>query len=323
MVSDDRGQLILVGALLVAVTILGSITLLNTIHESPEVKTQQDARSLQDTEQKMAEVRSNLERLFLYNVSVTETGEPLPYANGSFGGVVEEYETQSMNLSSTTSAGVLDVTYLNGSSMTGGIAKQNATADGYRPFPNQTVIQNATTLPRMHVVVNETNAGFTLNVTSGSDVSLRFTASGGLRKKPAGGTLTPICSPPSDFDSDADGRIKLDLINGSGSVVYVTGTGPTRTKVEYCGDITFGPSLSPPLDVEFDNPGPDTANGTFVITGTDGFSLSSGLSTDENRNYRATLAGDPIIVNPKFEVTYQTPDIEYDSTFALYNTTGR
>jgi hypothetical protein len=328
MVNDDRGQLILIGALLVAATILGSITLLNTIHESPDVKTQQDARSLQDTERKMAEVRSNLERLFLYDVSVNETGEPLPYANSTFGDVVEEYERQSMNLSSKTSAGILNVTYLDGESLTGGIAKQNATDDGYRAFPtdtsNQTVIENAKTLPRMLLVVNETNTGFAINITNsiGDDVGLGFSASGELRKKPVGGTPTLVCSPPSGFDSETDGRIELDLINGSGSVTYVTGTGPDRREVEYCSDITFGPSLDPTLDVEFDNPGADPANGTFVITGSGG-SLGFGFAKDDNRNYRTMVDGSPIVVNPKFEVRYQTPNVAYDSTFALYNSTAR
>lgn len=325
MVNDDRGQLILIGALLVAATILGSITLLNTIHESPDVKTQQDARSLQDTERKMAEVRSNLERLFLYDVSVNETGEQLPYANSTFGAVVEEYERQSMNLSSKTSAGILNVTYLDGESLTGGIAKQNATDDGYRPFPNTSVIENATTLPRMLLVVNETNTGFAINITnsSGDDVGLGFSASGELRKKPVGGTPTLVCSPPSGFDSETDGRIELDLINGSGSVTYVTGTGPDRREVEYCSDITFGPSLDPTLEVEFDNPGADPANGTFVITGTDIGPSDSTLTPDANRNYRTMVDGSPIVVNPKFEVRYQTPNVAYDSTFALYNSTAR
>jgi hypothetical protein len=78
----------------------------------------------------------------------------------------------------------------------------------------------------------------------------------------------------------------------------------------------FGPSLSSPRNVVFNNPAPDPANGTFVVTGSG--SVSSDLDQDANRNYR-----DSLVVNPKFRVEYRTPNVAYDSTFALYNSTGR
>jgi len=331
MVNDDRGQLILIGALLVAATILGSITLLNTIHESPEVKTQQDARSLQDTELKMSEVHSNLERLFLYNVSVNETGEPLPYTNSSFAGVVEEYERQSMNLSSTTTAGILNVTYLGG--VEGGIARQNRTDSGYEPLPGspaEIVLEDATTIPRLSVIVNETgasSASFQIKITgdggSGDQVELELDSSGGtdsIEKTVSGATEDPWTCSGFDFDRlrDEDKTLQIDFIKGQGEI---------STDEVYCGNLTLGTSLEAPLEVEFENP--DDADGSLVITGTGSSVASPAFSGAGSTSYQwfkepgSNPGPGDYIVNPKFRVEYQSPNVAYNSTFALYNTTGR
>lgn len=331
MVEQDRGQLILIGALLVAASIIASITLLNAIHESPEVKTQQDAQSLAETERTAVAVRHSLEQLFLHNVSVDRTGEQLPYANNSFAGIVEAYNRQRMNLSTSSSAGILNVSYLGGSQFGGIVVKQNKTDSGYREFPtdpsNQTLVENGKTVPRVGVVVNETGTDFSINVTSSSgDVGLSFDTDNKTKRS---STLTAgtevVCSPPSSFNPAGDGQIELTFAKGIGSVTYVTGTGVNRTAVQYCGDIRFGDELTGPYDVEI---GDSTdAEGTFVVTATKLSpatppSTDSSLDADSNRVTRGISSSD-IIVNPRFEVEYQTPNIYYNSTFALYNRTGQ
>ncbi|PSQ36350.1 hypothetical protein BRD08_05055, partial [Halobacteriales archaeon SW_10_66_29] len=102
--GDDRGQLLLLAALIVAATILGSIALLNSIHESPEIATQQDSRSLQETEWVTDQTGTNLERLFRYVTSVEDADIPLPYAEKpAFEDAVKDYDEQFLNLSTVSS----------------------------------------------------------------------------------------------------------------------------------------------------------------------------------------------------------------------------
>jgi len=325
MVDDDRGQLILIGALLVAATILGSITLLNTIHESPEVKTQQDGQSLDQTERKVTEIQADLTRLFRHSVSVNETGQPLPYANDTLGDTVEAYNRQSVNLSSFTTAGLVNITYVRG--IEGGIVAQNRTGDEYRAFPDERrptpVLNNSETIPRLSLVVNETSPSFTINLsaptlTGTQEIGLEFDRNPSgpdeIVKSNTDGSPSPewTCS---GFDFTSDGTLRIEFIDGRGAMY---------TEDTYCGEKPFGRGLNSPITVEFKNSGSDRANGTFVISGTNSSApgVQSGITQDDNRFFRGT-GGTVTVVNPVFRLEYQTPNVSYNSTFALYNTTGR
>jgi len=304
--GPDRGQLILVGAILVAVTILGSITLLNSVHESPQIATQQDTQSLQEAEWTVTQVRDDVERLFLYNNSVNETA-PIPYADrDAFGGIVDAYSRQYANLSTADAAGVVLVEFDESGSLTGGISRQNRTQFGdylgyptnsSRPNGNITVIENAATIPSLSLYVNE---------TIGSDFTIRIDGATGTEEitvATSGVSGAVNCGLPGSQEA-----IEIEFRNGTGEI---------RAGDTYCEDRTFGTTLSPPLAVEFEN-GTD-AEGTYAISGS-GSSVSSSVPTSSNRWFRS---GPDYVVNPKFEVEYRSPDISYSSTFALYNTTGR
>jgi hypothetical protein len=295
----DRGQLILVGAILVAVTILGSITLLNAVHESPQITTQQDTQSLLEAEWTITQVRDDLERLFLYNNSVNETA-PIPYAHGdAFGGIVDAYSSQYATLSTTDSAGIVLVEFDESGSLTGGIARQNRTQfGGYLGYPTGTIIENATTIPSLSLYVNETG--------SGSEFRVRIEGDGGMDKSIQINNSGVSRAVNCDFtDPEA---IEIEFRNGTGEI---------RAGDTYCEDRTFGTGLSPPLNVTIEN-GND-ANGTYAISGS-GSGVSTSVSNNPNRWFRS---GSDYVVNPKFEVEYRSPDVSYSSTFALYNTTGR
>jgi hypothetical protein len=300
----DRGQLILVGAILVAVTILGSITLLNSVHESPQIATQQDTQSLLEAEWTVTQVRDDLERLFLYNNSVNETA-PIPYARrDAFGGIVDAYSRQYATLATADAAGIVLVEFDESGSLTGGIARQNRTQFGdYLGFPADpsapngriTVVENAATIPSLSLYVNET-AGFTVRIEGAtSDEAIQIT------------------------QNDVTGDVNCGLPGSQEAIEieFVNGTGEIRAGDTYCEDRTFGTGLSSPLNVTIEN-GND-AEGTYAISGS-GSGVNTSVGTSSNRWFRS---GSDYVVNPKFEVEYRSPDVSYSSTFALYNTTGR
>ena len=305
--GDDRGQLILIGALLVAATILGSIVLLNTIHESPEVSTQQDSQSLVETERTVDQVKAGLERAFLVNTSMDEQGEALPYVNGSggFETLAAEYVSGYLNLSTTDTAGVVDVTLVG--NQTGGIARQNRTIAGFEEYPSGelTLIEGAKAVPRFHLVVNETQLSpFTvwINETTVSpldNVSLSVNDS----TVENGGSFDPWTC-----DVSGDTRpIEIDFVDGVGEV---------RTGETYCGDLEFGKSLVPEVNVTFENG--NKVNGTYTITAVDPVSIES-----FSEPYRWNrVSGTTYIVNPIFEIEYLTPNVEYSATYAPYNRTA-
>lgn len=298
MVSDidagDRGQLILIGSLLLAVTIIGSIVLLNSIHESPDVYTQQESQSLEEGERVVEEVRDNLERVFLVNSSVAQVGEPLPYANESaFGAIVEEYEQQYTNLSTVHSAGLVQVEHVGG--QTGGIARQEPTANGYRSFPSGTVIVGADAIPTLDLFINETSSPdpFIVEIAGDTDsVEMEIDETG---------VSGVVSCPLNDFDG-----INIHLTDGSGSIT---------TGEAYCDVQGIDSGLSGSLTVSFENG--DNADGTYTITGATPLSPPG---VDRSPDGRWYMAG-PYLVNPEFDVQYRNPDLSYSSTFELYNRT--
>jgi hypothetical protein len=309
MVTPDgeRGQLILVGALLVAATILGSIALLNSIHESPGVNTQQDAQSLAETERTIDQVQTGLERAFLINTSMDEVNESLPYveADGGYRTLVEEeYVREYLNLSTTETAGVLNVTVVG--NQTGGIARQNTTVAGFEDYPSGTVdlIDEAEALPRFSLFLNETSPGSPFiveltEITSPVDsVRLEINESGVYN---TGSFATWTC----DLSGD-DTAIEVDFVNGEGEV---------RTDETYCGDLEFGASLVPPYNVEFRDG--SKVKGTYTITAVDPTDIA-----DPPGDFRWSRAGPNYVVNPIFGIEYRTPNVAYNTTYGLYNGTG-
>jgi hypothetical protein len=297
----ERGQLILIGALLVAATILASITLLNAVHESPKINTQQDSQSLVEAERTVDQTKANLEGSFLANTSSEQTGEQLPYARAStFGALVGEYNDQYTNISTTEAAGIVDITFDGAASNTGGIARQNRSIAGYLNYPDGDIVQDADAIPKLYLFVNE---------TSPPGSSFRIELAG------ASGTVQMEID-----DNGVSGDVTCSVSGGSLEIDFENGVGEIRTDETYCGEREFGASLSPPITVSFSDG--SNADGTFTITGVDpSGSDISGNPGDDNRWFDNPTAA-PYIVDPAFEIEYDTPNVAYNATFSLYNTTG-
>lgn len=315
MVSDRRGQLVLITALFVAVTIVGSVVLLNSIHESPDAGTEQDAGSLTDAEWQTRSVQDDLVRIFRVNTSVAEAGDPLPYANNdTFGGAVDTYADHYANLSTTDTPAVVDVELIGG--RTGGVARGNETATGYEQFNGTddpvVIVDNADAVPRLELVVVEAgrtaSRNFTVRIeeTTGTNDATVTVTDDTVVVDPDGG--------PQQTCSWTHTPLTVDLVNGTGAVT---------TNETYCGIGGAWQSLSPGLTVVFEN-GTD-ARGGFTVTGVDpdasGTDLSGSPGTDNRWYSETTASGDDYLVDPVFRVEYRNPNVAYNATYRPYNGT--
>lgn len=283
MTSSDRGQLLLVGAILIATVVLSSVVLLNSVHDSPTVQTQQDTRSVEGIDRTIGELTSDLDRLFVANTSHTTTAGP--YANASdLTQLVATYERTRLNLSTTDRATALNVSVNATDSATGAVAIAETPAEiddtGYN-------LTGATELPRLSVNASGFD-GNGLNVTvANGTVSQTIT----LTESGASGAVD--C--PDGADSSF---VRADFIDGVGTV---------QTNDTTCTRESFGTGLTGSLNVTIESTGTDNVTATFAITGT-GSASASAPTTASN-----------VVVNPTIELRYVTPEVTYERTFRLYD----
>lgn len=320
--GDDRGQLLLLAALIVAATILGSIALLNSIHESPEIATQQDSRSLQETEWVTDQTGTNLERLFRYVTSVEDADIPLPYANKSaFEDAVEDYDEQFLNLSTVSSAGLVNVSYNDSASRTGGIAHGNINYASSAPGNPDWVLFQADAVPRLRLNVTQGISGSQKDYLSvkfnqsrtGPTAELNITGDTGdsstavVKFVDTGGTQLWTC----EIDGNTN-TLTVDIRAGSAVVQADMDKFCERAPVTIPDSawirIVDGASTTP--------------KGNFTITGVS----SSGSDLTENTNepawYREEINGNDILVDPVFDIVYESPEVSYEGEYALYGGDG-
>ena len=318
--GDDRGQLLLLAALIVAATILGSIALLNSIHESPEIATQQDSRSLQETEWVTDQTGTNLERLFRYVTSVEDADIPLPYANKSaFENAVKDYDEQFLNLSTVSSSGLVTVSYNDSASRTGGIAHGDISNSKATTDPGESpkwLVPAADAVPRLRLNVtkgisgnqkdylsvkfNQSKSGPTAELNITGDTGDSSTAT--VEFVDTGGTQLWTC----EIDGGTN-TLTVDIRAGSAVVQTDTDKFCERAPVTIPDSVWIrivdGLSTNP--------------KGNFTITGVNagGASILSPPNVDESAWYRE---GNDILVDPVFEIVYESPEVSYEGEYTLY-----
>jgi len=223
--GDDRGQLVVIAALMIALTVLGSVVLLNSVHSSPEVAVSSDASSLAETERSTMELRDELRTAFLaINASDIATNDNrVAFVDQQyFKTVVETFGTEYNELLTSDRAMVVNATYNDSAAVEGAIVSHTGStslsgtqrllenAAGEAPL----VSVNATLGPTEEVALefNDTDAGTRfLNVTN-SDVEFDGTEK-------------------CDFTSSPSTRsVQLQFYNGTGQI---------ETKNHYCGSATI------------------------------------------------------------------------------------
>lgn len=316
--GDDRGQLLLLAALIVAATILGSIALLNSIHESPEIATQQDSRSLQETEWVTDQTGTNLERLFRYVTSVEDADIPLPYAEKpAFEDTVKDYDEQFLNLSTVSSAGLVNVSYNDSASRTGGIAHGDIRHPEATTDPGESpkwLVPAADAVPRLRLNVTQGISGSPQDYLSvkfnqsksGPTAELNITGDTGdpgtatVKFVDTGGTQLWTC----EID---EGTNTLTVDIRAGSAVVQTDTD------KFCerAPVTIPDSAWIRIVASTD------PEGNFTITGVNagGASILSPPNVDESAWYRE---GNDILVDPVFEIVYESPEVSYEGEYTLY-----
>lgn len=313
MVKESRGQLILVTAVLVALTVLASVVLLNAIHIPADLRTGSLSEDMDRVQQIDASVRDDLDRIF---VTVTEPGEsnitghrlPSVKNESAFLSAVNHSMGIRRNWTANQSGGLLSVEYDRSATRNGTAIYQTdggnfTVRSGNSTNATWVALKDASRLNMRMQITNHTGAGnMTLNLSNGADrwtlsvsETAVYTSTGGQ-----------VCG-PGEMPNFNDGSLRVSVTRGEGTVWIQTPDGISR-----CGEFTFGADVSS-ATVRFEH-GSRTC-GNYGIAG------QANLHNESTRDQPAM--DDDVIVNPAFNVTFVTDGITYESTYALYNRTRR
>ncbi|MXR51642.1 hypothetical protein GRX03_08505 [Halovenus sp. WSH3] len=275
----QRGQLVLIAAILVATAVLGAVVLLNAVHSSPDVKAQTDAQSLSTADRTVGDIRQDLRDLFF---GTNGTDAQYPFATASdLGNATGAYSSDLAAVVSRDSPAVTAVELLPAESTTGGFVS------GAVPTSNTSVIENASSLPYLSI---NASAAATPRITI-----VRTAAPD--REIVLDGSSTEYDDRTGDRREcdDISGRARLELTRGSGAIRGEDGA--------VCEVFVYDPTQSSEYDVAI-----DAANG-------DGRFNASGGGTPVLTGDRRHTG---VVVNPTFEVTYRDPSVTYRGNVTLF-----
>jgi len=291
---SERAQLLLIGSVVVAVAILGTVVLLNIIHVPPDVSAKSDSQSVENVERVNDAFEDDLRELALMHTSVNETGEPLPYVDdddNSFTEAVNTYSGNYTTLASTASPSVPSIEYLSAEAEDGAIAYQNETGS----LADSTVISSPDRITRLLVTVEEINDGFELFVprSGGSDnVRITVASTGDVIVDSAAFSSETVCSLASE-------PVEISITDG-------------QTEIQSDGTVcaSFELDLSNPNNVQIDGTGSTDPEGTYTVAAVSGNCNPSNAICIGN--------GDTIDLNPTFHVVYQDANVAYETTFSVF-----
>jgi hypothetical protein len=309
MVNRERAQLLLVTAVLVALAIVGSVTLLNSIYSAGAVQSSAVAGDAVAIEQTHDELQVSLADLFV------RVGDG-PVLNGT--GRVDDFrENVSERLLplyyrsiAKDSGAAVSVTFNRSRSTTGtGIVQRNDTTF-VRPTDSAadwTLARNLDGIVRLRMEIDP-DPGRQLslsaaNATTGDRWWLNV-SDDAVRVDPADGTTRTVCT-LSGVDDAATTHV---------DVVRTAGTVTVRTDRDVpCGRFELAPGVDSPFALGFVDGAAATGNYTVTHTGGPARSGWSGAAGQPDE-----VTG---IVDPAFDVTYVSSDTSYSAQFTLYNRT--
>jgi hypothetical protein len=301
---NDRGQLILIAAVLIATTILGSVVLLNSIHASADTNAYKEGQSLDQANRVIEQVKQDLRALFLAEIAEPyDDGEPAGFVTDrvAFNNTVKNYSRQYTNVSSIVSSSILWVEYNNDTGDKNGLVlRQNSSGNdltdtGSSGANSWFVVENTDTVPYMY-----------FNFTTVS------TASNGLRIEL--GTASDNDITNLSFDGSVGGVTIFkgpETICNSGSnpfqrpieMVFRSGDGEIRANDRVCSDFKFGTiDFS---NVRFKRGSEVQGNYTLLAQGS-GTSLDPDFGSGSDQ-YNL----DGVIVNPGFTIRYDGSNGNY------------
>jgi hypothetical protein len=313
----ERAQLLLVGSVLIAITIVATVVLLNSVYTPANLQTDDVQGDSEDVEQVHEEVRRALEGLFLemdkkngvrtpfFTDSLNPGGNSSTTFQNNVSGELARAYARSL---SDRRAGTLDVEYLAGASQTGWAAYQTdgtTYLDTSTPGKtNWTVATGDPDIVRMRLsVYDPENRPFTLKVNDSGSTAWRLNVSeDSVTVNPAAGAERDICDVSGDFDTY---ETRIEVTGDRGHVeVYRNGILADR-----CSDFQLAPGVGSPWSVHFIRGG--SVNGNYTITGVGG-------SPGDAPKIKTTNTMSKTVVNPAFKLTYVSSGVTYESTFKLY-----
>ncbi|WP_336327476.1 polymer-forming cytoskeletal protein [Halovenus sp. HT40] len=274
----ERGQLVLIAAILVATTIVGAVVLLNAVHSSPDVKAQTDAQSLADAEKVTNQIQTNLRELFF----ATTSSEKRAYANETdIYGTIGSYEERFSRFVSQDTASVVSVQYEDGKS--GAYVE-----DDSLPTSGGPVIEDAAELPYLTVRAESSAQSVEIEITSGSET-----------------TVAELDGDGSEIDSGGE---VTDCTVGDGTVQFSMERGIGRISGEdgVCTVQIYEQGEPNSIDVAIDASG---ADGNFAVSAVDPTSV---------RDDSSFFVRKDVIVNPTFSIEYINPDVSLSTVSPMF-----
>lgn len=330
----NRGQLLLITALAVALAIVASVSLLNSIYTPTGVDSSKIKSDTQTLERTHEEFKTGLREYVLReDSSFQEFGQPLPYVNTTLttNATIQEdtqrikrlYNRQLNDVSGST----IDVRYDSEASTYGDIVVQNRSTH----VTNQNgpggdtgdwnMFKNVTTVPRFSMNVTDVSTDetrFVVDQYNAHNWSLAINETG-LYVKGDAVTNRSLCN----LDGTDITGSTIDLYSGSGSPTVRLDGGGTQT----CGTLRLGQNVSAPFNISVEQ-GENIDAAYFISAGgTDDeqalfANASFILDPTTQPQAKAKRADNQVLINPAIEFRYVTADMTYNGTFKLYSRGG-
>jgi hypothetical protein len=316
MVSDDRAQLLLVGSVLVALAIVASVVLLNSIYAPQNLRTgsvETDSEDLYGTQQALLDDL----REYFHRVEANTTRKPaaIPYAPSTDSPLANDTHNVSTlygSLLSATSSGSISVS-VTGRTV-GDVVAQQSTGEftNYSTVPanetgNWTLFTGVQRVPRFHATITSLGSETASVETTGTGGTWRLDVSEDAVATSGPNGSTVLCDPGPAITS-----ARVDVLAGSGSVVVEAG-GDTHQ----CGSFRFASGVTN-HDITVERG--DAIRGTYYVTA-DGSANTTNTGAPSSSGQQPWSVSD-VVVNVDFEMTYVSGGVTYESRFPLYGEIG-
>lgn len=306
---NDRGQLILIAAVLIATTILGSVILLNSIHASADTNAYKEGQSLEQANRVTEQVKEDLRALFL--AEMYADAQPAGFITNrvAFNNTVKNYSRQFTNLSTMSSSSILWVEYNNDTGDKNGLVlRQNGTdtfvsEDGTDRNNPWDPIRNADDVPYMFfniTAVDPPGNGqqWKMIVRDGGGNTGTFE----VTKVATGVEVTAnsqfVCNSDSDPISTP---FELEITEGVGTI---------QTEERTCEE--FELATFDIEEIEFEDPKGAQGNYTIIPVGDITASDSDMIQDSEQQIHN------DVIVNPGFTIRYDDPSGTYKANVTVF-----
>ena len=289
MVSDDRGQLLLLGGLAMAIVFLAAIPLSNSLVVSESAATSDTVRGIDRTADREATVERDLLTIANRTDAVNDTD--------AFNQTLQNYSRYRMQVSGQQDAVYVNAT-LNVSASEGGKRTQTDAGFDHPSAGNEwTLVEDATTIPAFNFTVDDADpqnpsgtAGFRGNISDASGAVWRLRA---YDPTPSGGPVRVELnhSSRSSWQTVCSGST-VDVDIAAGTCTTGGSTVPIPTN--------YSAIVSSPYDIEIDNG--NRATGDYLLLGIGEFDVPG---------------ADTTFVVPHVDVVYAGPETSYNRTVAL------